>query len=63
MFAIVPAQSIEAKCHVENEDVIAATPMTGGAPTTCEWSTILFPTKVRLILEVWRQSLNYNIEI
>ena len=27
---------------------------TGDAPTTSEWSTILLPTKVRLILEVWR---------
>ena len=27
---------------------------TGGAPTTSEWSTILLPSKVRLILETWR---------
>ena len=27
---------------------------TGDAPTTSEWSTILLPTKVRLILEVLR---------
>ena len=27
---------------------------TGDAPTTAEWSTILLPTKVPLILEVWR---------
>ena len=26
---------------------------TGDAPTTSEWSTILLPTKVQLILEVW----------
>ena len=25
----------------------------GAAPTTSEWSTILFPTRVPLILEVW----------
>ena len=34
-----------------NEDVAGAAP-TGDAPTTSEWSTILLPTKVRLILEV-----------
>ena len=28
--------------------------MTSDAPTTSEWSTILLPAKVRLILEVWR---------
>ena len=41
---------------VENEDVVGAAP-TGDAPTTSEWSTILMPTQVRLILqvlEVWR---------
>ena len=45
-------QSIEARCYVENEDVIGAAP-TGDAPTTSVWSTILLPTKVWLILEVW----------
>ena len=45
------AQSIEARYHVENEDVDGAAP-TGDAPTTSEWSTILLPTRVRLILEV-----------
>ena len=39
--------------EVENEDVVGAAP-TGDAPTTSEWSTILLPTKVRLILEVLR---------
>ena len=38
---------------VENEDVVGAAP-TGDAPTTSEWSNILLPTKVRLILEIWR---------
>ena len=39
---------------VENEDVVGAAPA-GDAPTTSEWSTILLPTKVRLILEAcWR---------
>ena len=44
---------LEARCQVENEDVVGAAP-TGDAPTTSEWSTILLPTKVRLILEVLR---------
>ena len=47
------AQSIEARCWVENEDVVGAAP-TGDAPTTSEWSTILLPTVVRLILKVLR---------
>ena len=40
----------------EDEDVVGAAP-TGDAPTTSEWSTILLPTKVRLILEVLRYYL------
>ena len=47
------AESLEARCQVENEDVVGAAP-TGDAPTTSEWSTILFPTQVRLILETLR---------
>ena len=47
------AKSIEARCSVENEDAVGAAP-TGDAPTTSELSTILLPTKVRLILEVLR---------
>ena len=35
---------------VENEDVVGVAP-TGAAPTTSELSTILLPTKMRLILE------------
>ena len=50
---VVFAQSIEARCLVENEDVIGAPPI-GDAPATSEWSTILLPTMVQLILEVWR---------
>ena len=50
---VVCAQANEARCSVENEDVVGAAP-TGDAPTTSEWSTILLPTKVRLILETWR---------
>ena len=46
-------ESLEARCQVENEDVVGAAP-TGDAPTTSEWSTILLPSKVRLILEVLR---------
>ena len=49
----LPNQSIEARYQVENEDVVGAAP-TGDAPTTSESSTILLPTKVRLILEVLR---------
>ena len=51
--AVVSTQSIEARCWVQNEDVVGAAP-TGDAPTTSEWSTILLPTEVRLILEVLR---------
>ena len=36
----------------ENEDVVGAAP-TGDDPTSSERTTILLPTKVRLILEVW----------
>ena len=44
---------MEPGCGVENEDVVGAAP-TGDAPTTSEWSTIVLPTKVQLILETWR---------
>ena len=47
-----------------NEDAVGATP-TGDAPTTSELSTILLPTKVRLILDVLRyifyQCANFEI--
>ena len=46
-------QSIETRCQIENEDVVGAAP-SGDAPTTSEWSAILLPTQVRLILEVRR---------
>ena len=36
---------------MENEDVVGAVPP-GDAPTTSEWSTILLPMKMRLILEI-----------
>ena len=51
--AVIFAQSIEARCWVENEDVVGAAP-TGDAPTTSEWSTILLHIKVWLILETLR---------
>ena len=50
---MVFAQSIEARCQVENEDVVGAAPA-GDAPTTFELSTIFLPTKVRLTLKVLR---------
>ena len=37
--AVVFEQYIEAKCAVENEDVVGAAPA-GDASTTSEWSTI-----------------------
>ena len=37
--AFVFAQSIEARCNAEKEDVVGEAP-TGNAPTTSEWSTI-----------------------
>ena len=43
---------VHARCYVENEGVVGAAP-TGVAPTTSEWSTTLFLTKVCFILEVW----------
>ena len=52
-FTVVYAQSIEARCWVENEDVVGSAP-TGDAPSTSELSTILLATKVRLMLEIWR---------
>ena len=42
-------------CQVKNEDVVGAAP-TGDAPATSEWSTILLPTKARLMLETLRYS-------
>ena len=51
--AVVFSQSNGARRELENEDVVGAAP-TGDAPTISEWSTMLLPTKVRLILETWR---------
>ena len=54
--AVVFVQSIVARCLVKDEDVVGAVP-TGNVPTTseCQWSIILLPAKVGLILEVWWQ--------
>ena len=43
-------------CSGDNEDVVGAAP-TGDATITSEWSTSLLPTKVRLILAVWRNHI------
>ena len=48
--AVVFAQSIEARCQVENEDVLGAV-STGSALTKPEWTALLFPM-VWLILDV-----------
>ena len=45
---VLSAQSIEARCSVDNEDVVGAAP-TADVPTTSEWSTILLPTTVCFI--------------
>ena len=52
--AVVFAQSTEAMYQAKNEDEIGAAPK-GDAPTTSGWWTILLPTKVHLILEIWQQ--------
>ena len=49
--AAVFAQSTEARCSVENEDVVGAA-LTGAAPTTSEWSEMLLPIKLCLVLQV-----------
>ena len=41
--AVVFVQYVEARCWVENEDVVGVA-LTGDAPTTSEWSTILLPS-------------------
>ena len=50
---VIFAQSIEARCEVENEDVVWAA-KTGDAPTTSERSRNVLPTNARLIFEIWR---------
>ena len=50
---VVFAQSIEARLYAENEDVVGAA-LTGAAPNTSGWCMSLLPTKLRLIIEVWR---------
>ena len=39
LLAVVFAQYIEARCSVENKDIVGAA-LTGDAPTTSEWSTL-----------------------
>ena len=56
--AVVFAQAIEARCQVENEDVVGSA-STGDAPNTSDSWTILLSTKVQLILEVWRYIYYY----
>ena len=51
--AVLFVRYIETTCWIENENVAGKAP-TGDAPTTFEGSPILLPTKVYLILEVWR---------
>ena len=50
-------QTIDARCQAVNEDVV-------GAPPTFEWSTILLPTKVWLLLSLltlFTQSAHYCV--
>ena len=46
--AVVFAQSIEARCKVESEDVVGAAP-TGDALTASEFLTLLLPIDLFLI--------------
>ena len=59
---VIQSQSIEARCEVDNEDAVGAAP-TGDAPTTSEWSIILFSNMVRLILEFrrWVQGMKHEL--
>ena len=47
---VVFTNSTEGRVWAKNENVVGAAP-TGDAPTTSEWSTILLPDKMGLILE------------
>ena len=49
------AQSIQARCYVENEDIVGAVRI-GDAPTTSDCSKIVL--RVCLILEVWLYTLS-----
>ena len=53
------AQTIEARCQVENEDVVGAS-RTGDAPTTSQWSTILLPTNYIRGLTVQWEVLQFD---
>ena len=56
--AVACVQSIEARRSVK-KDVFGAAP-TGDAPATSEWSTILLPTRLWLIVEVSRYIQKYT---
>ena len=45
--------------HLSDQHAVGAAP-TGDAPTTSEWSTIILPTEVWLILEVWRYTILHS---
>ena len=57
--AVVFAQSKEAMCSVQDEDIVGAAP-TGYALITSEWSTIISITKVRPTLYVSRYIWKYR---
>ena len=51
-----------ARYEVENKDVVGAA-RGGNAPTTSEWSTIVLPIELHLILEVWQYILQgYSLD-
>ena len=49
------------KPGVKSKNDVAGAAPRGDAPTTSEWSTILLPIKVHLILETWRYSILYSV--
>ena len=57
--SVLFVQSIEARCSVENKDVVGAAP-TDDAPTTSDLSTILLTIKVQLILDVWEYTFSFK---
>ena len=62
--AVVFAQSIDARCSVEIEDLAGAKAQTSDAPTASEWATILLPSNLCFILEVYRIGRNvFQLEV
>ena len=51
------ANPLKPGVKLRNEDVVGAAP-TGDAPTTSGWPPSVLPTKVQLILEIWRYIYN-----